>query len=91
METLKESFFSLISLNLITKDILGFFTVTVIYAHCALRKKQLKGSFIEHFKKIIKIRRMSFFSFIILNYIQRSALYSVNSAVLVQLLYKRNN
>ena len=54
METLKESFFSLMSLNLITKDILDFLTAAVVYAQDALRKKQLKDSFIYHFKKIIK-------------------------------------
>ena len=63
METLKESLFSLMSLNLIIKDILDFFTGTVVYAQGALPKKQLKASFINHFKKIIKIRRMSIFSF----------------------------
>ena len=55
------------SLNFIIKDILDFFTGTVVYAQGALPKKQLKASFINHFKKIIKIRRMSIFSFIILN------------------------
>ena len=67
METLKESLFSLTSLNLIIKDILDFLTATVLYAQGALRKKQLKVSFIDHSKKIIKIRRMSIFSFIILS------------------------
>ena len=79
METSKESFFSLMSLNLITKDMLDFLTATVVYAQGALRKKQLKASFIDHFKKIIKIRHMSIFSFIILNYVQRSALYSLST------------
>ena len=67
METLKESLFSLTSLNLIIKDILDFLTATVLYVQGALRKKQLKVSFIDHSKKIIKIRRMSIFSFIILS------------------------
>ena len=67
METLKESLFSLTSLNLIIKDILDFLTATVLYAQGALRKKQLKVSFIDHSKKIIKIRHMSIFSFIILS------------------------
>ena len=62
METLKESHFSLTSLNLIIKDILDFLTATVLYAQGALRKKQLKVSFIDHSKKIIKIRRMSVLS-----------------------------
>ena len=75
METLKEPFFSLRSLNLITKDILGFHTATVAYAQGALRKKQLKDYFIDHSKKIIKLRHMSFFNFIILNY----ALYSLST------------
>ena len=79
METLKVSFFSFISLNLITKDILDFLTATVVYAQGALQKKQLRASFIDHFKKIIKMRRMSIFSFIILNYVQRSALYSLST------------
>ena len=55
MEILKESFFSIISLNLITKDIPDFLTATVVYAQGALRKKQLTASFIDHLKKIIKI------------------------------------
>ena len=76
METLKESFFSLMLLNLITKDIVDFLTV---YAQGALRKKQLKASFIDHFKKIIKMRHMSIFSFIILNCVQRSTLYSLST------------
>ena len=62
METLKESHFSLTSLNLIIKDILDFLTATALYAQGALRKKQLKVSFIDHSKKIIKIRRMSVLS-----------------------------
>ena len=37
------------------------------YVQGALRKKQLIFSFIDHFKKIIKIRYMSILSFIILN------------------------
>ena len=87
METLKVSFFSFMSLNLTTKDILDFLPATVVYA---LRKKQLKASFIYHFKKIIKIRHMSTFSFIILNYVQRSTLYfSVNSTVLVQIALQK--
>ena len=53
METLKVSFFSFMSLYLTTKDILDFLTATAVYA---LRKKQLKVFFIDHFKKIIKIR-----------------------------------
>ena len=72
METLKVSFFSFMSLSLTTKDILNFLTATVVYA---LRKNQLKASFIDHFKKIIKIQHMSTFSFIILSYVQRSTLY----------------
>ena len=60
METLKVSFFSFISLNLITKDILDFLTATVVYAQGALQKKQLRASFIGHFKKIIKIRHVYF-------------------------------
>ena len=55
METLRESFFSLMSLNLITKVFLEFLTATVFYAQGALQKKLLKAPFIEHFKKIIKI------------------------------------
>ena len=87
METLKVSFFSFMSLNLTTKDILDFLPATVVYA---LRKKQLKASFIYHFKKIIKIRHMSTFSFIILNYVQRSTLYfSVNFTVLVQIALQK--
>ena len=46
---------------------------------CSTKKKQLEASFIDHFKKIIKMRRMSIFSFIILNYVQRSALYSLST------------
>ena len=65
METLKEPFFSLMSLNLITKDILDFHTATVAYAQGALRKKQLKDSFIDNSKKTIKIQHISFFNFII--------------------------
>ena len=76
METLKVSPFSFVSLNVTTKDILDILTATVVYA---LQKKQLKASFIDHFKKIIKIRHMSIFSFIILNYVQRSALYSLST------------
>ena len=76
METLKVSPFSFVSQNVTTKDILDILTATVVYA---LRKKQLKASFIDHFKKIIKIRHMSIFSFIILNYVQRSALYSLST------------
>ena len=76
METLKVSFFSFMSLNLTTKDILDFLTATIVYA---LRKKQLKAFFKDHFKKIIKIRHMSTFSFIILNYVQRSTLYSLST------------
>ena len=79
MEILTESFFSLMSLNLIAKDILDFLTATVVYAEGGPRKKQLKASFIDHFKKIIKIRHMSILSFIILNYVQRSALYSLST------------
>ena len=60
MEALKVSFFSLMSLNLTTKDTLGLLTAAVVYA---LRKKQLKVSFKDHFGKIIKIRHMSTFSF----------------------------
>ena len=78
METLKESFFSLMSVILITKDIQDFITATVVYVQGALRKKQLKDYFIDHFTKIVKIRHMSIFSFIILNYVQRSALYSLS-------------
>ena len=33
METLKVSFFSFMSLNLTTKDILDFLTATVVYAY----------------------------------------------------------
>ena len=40
---------------MITKDILDFLTATVVYVQGTLRKKQLKVSFIGHFKKIIKI------------------------------------
>ena len=76
METLKVSPFSFVSLNVTTKDILDILTATVVYA---LQKKQLKASFIDHFKKIIKMRRMSIFSFIILNYVQRNALYSLST------------
>ena len=76
METLKVSPFSFVSLNVTTKDILDILTATVVYA---LQKKQLKASFIDHFKKIIKIRHMSTFSFIILNYVQRSTLYSLST------------
>ena len=75
METLKVSFFSFMSLYLTTKDIVDFLTATVVYA---LRKKQLKVSFIDHFKKISKIRHMSTFGFIILNYVQRRTLYSLS-------------
>ena len=74
METLEESFFSLMSLNLIKKDILDFLTATVVYLQGSLRKKQLKASFRDHFKKICKIRHMPIFSYIILNYVERSAL-----------------
>ena len=63
METLKDSFFSLMLLNLIIKDILDFLTATVVYALGALRTKHLKASFIDLFNQIIKIRRMSIFSF----------------------------
>ena len=76
METLKVSPFSFVSLNVTTKDILDILTATVVYA---LQKKQLKASFIDHFKKIIKIRHMSTFSFIILNYVQRSTFYSLST------------
>ena len=38
METLKASFFSLISLNIITKDILDFLTATVVYFQFCNRK-----------------------------------------------------
>ena len=55
METLRESFFSLMSLNLITKVFPEFLTATVFYVQGALQKKLLKAPFIEHFKKIIKI------------------------------------
>ena len=79
MGTLKETFFSSMSLNLTTKDILDFLTATVVYALEALRIKQLKAFFIDHIKKIIKIRRMSVLSFIILNYVHRSALYSLST------------
>ena len=75
MEALKVSFFSLMSLNVTTKDILGLLTAAVVYA---LRKKQLKVSFKDHFGKIIKIRHMSTFSFMTLNYVQRSTLYSLS-------------
>ena len=74
MEALKVSFFSFMSQNLTTKNILGVLTATFVYA---LRKKQLKTSFKDHFKTIIKVRHMSAFSFIILNYVQRSALHSL--------------
>ena len=76
METLKVSFFSFMSLYLTTKDILDFLTATVVYA---LRKKQLKAPFKDHFKTIIKVRHMSTFSFIILNYVQRSTFYSLST------------
>ena len=76
MEVLKVSFFSFMSLNLTTKDILDFLTATVVYAP---RKKQLKTSFKDLFKTIIKVRHMSTFSFIILNYVQRSTLYSLST------------
>ena len=56
MEILKVSFFRFMSLNLTTKDILDFVTATVVYAP---RKKELKASFIDHFKNIIKIQHMS--------------------------------
>ena len=46
METLKESFFSLMSINLITKGILDFLTAACVYAQDALRKKQMKISWI---------------------------------------------
>ena len=45
MEALKVSFFSFMSLNLTTNDILDFLTATVVYA---LRKKQLKAPFKDH-------------------------------------------
>ena len=68
METLKASFFSLISLNIITKDILDFLTATVVFMY-----------FIDHFKEIMKIRHMSTFSFIVVNYVQRSAMYFLST------------
>ena len=68
METLKASFFSLISLNIITKDILDFLTATVVFMY-----------FIDHFKEIMKIRHMSTFSFIVVNYVQRSAIYFLST------------
>ena len=46
METLKESFFSLMSINLITKSILDFLTAAGVYAQDVLRKKQMKISWI---------------------------------------------
>ena len=76
MEALKVSFSSFMSQNLTTKGILDFLTATFVYA---LRKKQLKTSFKDHFKTIIKVRHMSTFSFIILNYVQRSTLYSLST------------
>ena len=79
METLKESFFSLMSISLITKGILDFLTAAGVYAQGALRKKQMKTYFIDHFKKIIKIRYVSIFNFIILNFVQKSALYSLST------------
>ena len=68
METLKASFFSLISLNIITKDILDFLTATVVFMY-----------FIDHFKEIMKIWHMSTFSFIVVNYVQRSAMYFLST------------
>ena len=49
------------------------------YSCLCLRKKQLKTSFKDHFNTIIKVRHMSTFSFIILNYVQRSTLYSLST------------
>ena len=89
METLKVSFFSFISLNLITKDILDFLTATVVYAQGALRKKQLKASFVDYFKKIIKIRHVYFQFYNPKLCSEKCFVLSVNSTVLVQIALQK--
>ena len=89
METLKVSFFSFISLNLITKDILDFLTATVVYAQGALQKKQLRASFIDHFKKIIKIRHVYFQFYNPKLWSEKYFVPSVNSTVLVQIALQK--
>ena len=59
MKTLKELFFSLMSLNLITKNILDFLTAAVANAQCSTKKP------------IESNRHISIFSFIILNYVPK--------------------
>ena len=89
MEILKESFFSIMLLNLITKDILDFLTATVVYAQGALRKKQLKASFVDYFKKIIKIRHVYFQFYNPKLCSEKCFVLSVNSTVLVQIALQK--
>ena len=83
MEALKVSFFSFMSLNLTTKDILDFLTATVVYA---LRKKQLKAPFKDH-------QSTTYVYFQFYNPKLCSEKYfilSVNSTVLVQIVLQKN-
>ena len=86
METLKVSPFSFVSLNVTTKDILDILTATVVYA---LQKKQLKASFIDHFKKIIKIEHVYFQFYNPKLCSEKCFVLSVNCAVLLQIALQK--
>ena len=51
MKTLRVSFPSHMSVNMIKKNILNFLIAILVYLQGALPKKQLTASFVEHFKE----------------------------------------
>ena len=63
MKTLRASFFSLMLVKFIKIKILDFLTAALAYVQGALRRKRMTASFVDHFRKIIKIQYASTFSF----------------------------
>ena len=51
MKTLRASFFSLMLVILIKRNILNFLFAIMAQVQGTLRKKQLTASFVEHFKE----------------------------------------